>query len=158
MRLYSSQHRFYAGIDLHARTMVEMAVPPRRTTRPYARAPGIHVGAVFDQQTHDLRIAVSGRVVDRLIAAAVRCGCLATSATNPRGVRKKDRRQEPARAIVRRPDVGIQSAVLDEQRDDRLVVGHLARVMHHIAIVRRPDRRAASMSKRTTGSRRQSPA
>jgi hypothetical protein len=32
-----------------------------------ARVRGVHIGAVLDQQTHDLRIAVSGGVVDRLI-------------------------------------------------------------------------------------------
>jgi hypothetical protein len=56
---------------------------------------------VLDQQTHDLCIAISGRVVDRLIAATVRhCRQMwmpAEQRTYPRSVREKDRRQQLAR-------------------------------------------------------------
>ena len=46
-----------------------------------------------------------------------------------------DRRQELTRQIILRPHMGIQRAVLDEQRNNRLVVGHFARVVHHVTVV-----------------------
>ena len=51
---------------------IPMAVPPGTIQhRMPACVDGIHISAMFDQQPHDLRIAVSGRVVDRLITAAI---------------------------------------------------------------------------------------
>jgi len=54
---------------------IKMAMPPGAVqNRVSTRILGIHIRAMLDQQAHDFRIAVSGRVVDRLIAAAIgRC-------------------------------------------------------------------------------------
>ena len=66
-----------------------------------------------------VRIAIAGRVVNRLIAATIgRCRQMwmpSEQRTDSHGVREKDCRQKLARQIIRRSDMGIQGAVLDEQ-------------------------------------------
>ena len=104
-----------------------------------ARILGINVGAVLNQPTHDLGVAVTRRVVNRLIAAAVGCCRKARMSLQqgayPRGISKKDRRQKLARQIIYRSDMSIQGPVLYKQRNDRFIVRYLAGVMHHVTIV-----------------------
>ena len=96
---------------------------------------------MLNQLAHYLGIAVAGRVVDRLVSAAIDGRCQlrmpAQQRAYPRAVREKDGRQKLARQVIRRPHMGIQRAILDEQRNDRLIVRRLASVVHDIAIVGR---------------------
>ena len=77
----------------------EMAVPAGAVQhRVSARVNGVHIGARIDEQSHDLCIAVAGRVVDGVVAPAVECRCQlrmpAQQRTHPRGVSEKNSRQE----------------------------------------------------------------